>query len=243
MAIKGHTARKRALYVIKHTVGRAAKLLTNFKGRVDIPSEPFILIPNHANDYDTLLVGAMLKQHAYFVASEHVFSWGLAGRLIKAVFNPIARLKGGTAASTVMEMLRRIRDGANICLFAEGNCTWNGLSDAVYPATGKTVRASGATLVTYRFYGDYLTKPRWAKNVRRGKEWGEVVGVYSPEELKAMSADEVNALAELPPREVLVATVLGTLNAPISGLVRVLNANLTGLAMALNAIAEQKAAQ
>jgi len=59
---------------------------------------------------------------------------------------------------------------------------------------------------------------------------------------KVMSPDEVKALAELPSREVLIAKMLGGLNAPIAGFVNVLNGNMRGLVVALNAIAEQKAA-
>lgn len=51
----------------------------------------------------------------------------------------------------------------------------------------------------------------------------------------------IKALAELPPREVLIAKVLGGFNAPISGFVNVLNGNIRGLVVALNAIAEKKA--
>ena len=57
---------------------------------------------------------------------------------------------------------------------------------------------------------------------------------------KVLDVAGVKELAELPPREVLVAKVLGGLNAPISGFANVLNANLKGLVVALNAIAEQK---
>lgn len=57
-----------------------------------------------------------------------------------------------------------------------------------------------------------------------------------------VSADKIKALADLPPREVLVAQVLGTMQAPISSLVYVLNANITGLARALDQIREQKQA-
>lgn len=57
---------------------------------------------------------------------------------------------------------------------------------------------------------------------------------------KIIDPSGIKALAELPPREVLIAQVLGTLNAPISGLVNVLNGNIRGLVVALNAIAEQK---
>ena len=46
---------------------------------------------------------------------------------------------------------------------------------------------------------------------------------------KVISVEEVKALADLPSREVLVATVLGTLIAPIRGLATVLDANISGL--------------
>ncbi len=58
---------------------------------------------------------------------------------------------------------------------------------------------------------------------------------------KIIDVNGIKALAELPSREVLIAKVLGSFNAPISGLVNVLNGNVRGLVVALNAIAEQKA--
>lgn len=58
---------------------------------------------------------------------------------------------------------------------------------------------------------------------------------------KVIDINGIKALAELPSREELVAKVLGSLNAPISGFVNVLNGNMRGLVVALNAIAEQKA--
>lgn len=57
-----------------------------------------------------------------------------------------------------------------------------------------------------------------------------------------LEAEKLKDLAELPPREVLIARVLGTMQAPITSLVYVLNANLTGLARAIEQIREQKAA-
>lgn len=56
----------------------------------------------------------------------------------------------------------------------------------------------------------------------------------------SIDAAGVETLASLPSKEVLIAQVLGGLNAPISGLVTVLNGNIRGLAVALNAIKEKK---
>ena len=57
-----------------------------------------------------------------------------------------------------------------------------------------------------------------------------------------IDAKEVSNLAKLPPREVLIAQVLGGLNAPISGFANVLNGTIRGLVVALNAIAAKKSA-
>ena len=58
---------------------------------------------------------------------------------------------------------------------------------------------------------------------------------------KVIDAAGVKALADLPGKEVLVATVLGTLIAPVRGLATVLDANISGLARVVQAIADQKA--
>ncbi len=59
---------------------------------------------------------------------------------------------------------------------------------------------------------------------------------------KAISVNEINELAELPSKEILVARVIGGLNAPISGLANVLNGTIKGLVVALNAIVEKQSA-
>ena len=59
---------------------------------------------------------------------------------------------------------------------------------------------------------------------------------------KAIDAAGVKNLADLPPKEVLIAQVLGGLNAPISGLATVLNGTIRSLAIVLNAIAEKQSA-
>ena len=59
---------------------------------------------------------------------------------------------------------------------------------------------------------------------------------------KTIDVAEVENLAKLPSKEVLVAKALGGLNAPITGFVTVLNGTMKGLVVALNAIAEKQSA-
>ena len=58
-----------------------------------------------------------------------------------------------------------------------------------------------------------------------------------------IDAEGVKNLAKLPSKEVLLAQVLGGLNAPITGFATVLNGTLKGLVVALNAIAEKQGAE
>jgi large subunit ribosomal protein L10 len=59
---------------------------------------------------------------------------------------------------------------------------------------------------------------------------------------KLVDAAQVQALAALPPKQELLARLVGSLSSPITGLVRVLSGNQSGLVRVLNAIAEKKSA-
>jgi large subunit ribosomal protein L10 len=59
---------------------------------------------------------------------------------------------------------------------------------------------------------------------------------------RILDEKEVVTLAKLPTREVLLAQIIGTLQAPIRGLATVLNANIRNLAVILQKVGEQRKA-
>lgn len=154
-------------------------------------SGPYIVLANHNTDYDPILVGLAFRGQMYYVASEHIFRWGFVSKLINFLVAPIPRVKAKTEIQTVMNILKRLRMGANVCMFAEGNRSFSGETGEIHPATGKLIKKSGVTLITFRLDGGYFTSPRWSKTLRRGKMSGRMVKEYSPEELKSMTSDEV----------------------------------------------------
>lgn len=163
---------------------------------------PALIVSNHCTDLDPILLGLTINNHAYFVASDHIFRKKAAGRFLRWAQDPIARTKGTTAGDTALRIVRTLRKGRSVALFAEGNRTFNGLTGAIVESTAKLAKVSGASLVTHRFTGGYLTSPRWAgASIRKGRLVGEIVGIYPPEDLKKMTADEV---AELIRRDIRV---------------------------------------
>ena len=180
-----------ALYGAMHPVVKNLFHLTHDELRLD---GPCLLVSNHVSAWDPLLVAMSLRhKQLYFVASEHLFRMGAVSRALEYLVAPIPRRKASSGFETVKICLQRLKDGQSVCLFAEGEQCWDGRSRPVFPATGKLVKRSGASLVTYRLEGAYLSLPRWGRGIRRGRVRGGVVNVYSPEALRGMTPEQINA--------------------------------------------------
>ena len=164
---------------------------------VDRIDRPVLFIPNHVCDWDPLLVGVANKnRQMYFVMSEHMIRKPVVGKLLTYIFGTILRRKASTDLEVVRGCFNHIKAGHSICLFAEGDQSWDGITGKVFPATGKLAKNSGATLVTFRIEGAFLSKPRWASGVRRGMIRGIAAGIYTPDELNKMSPGEVQRTIE-----------------------------------------------
>lgn len=164
-----------------------------FKVAENLP-DTYIVLSNHTTDYDPVLVAVSFKRYMYFVASEHITRWKLAYKFLSYCFAPIIRYKGTTATTTVAEMLRMVRQGKNVCMFAEGARSWDGVTAPILPSTGKVIKSARCGLVTYRLEGGYFVSPNWSSsNLRRGRLYGAPVNIYTAEQLKEMTVDEINA--------------------------------------------------
>lgn len=153
---------------------------------------PYLLLANHNMELDPALVGIAADRQLYFVASEHIMRKGLGTWFLRRYFNPIIHTKGKTGTQSVMGIIKKLKKGHNVCLFAEGNRSFNGVTGEIPPATGKLAKAAGASLITYRFEGGFLSQPRFSVKARKGKITGHLVHIYKLEELKAMSDEQMN---------------------------------------------------
>lgn len=155
--------------------------------------ETYIVLSNHTTDYDPIFVAMSFPKFMHFIASEHVARWKFLSTLINFAFAPIWRYKGSVAASTVIDVFKKVKDKKNVALFAEGARTWDGITGPILPSTGKMVKKARCGLVTYKIVGGYFASPRWSQsNTRKGYVHGAPVNIYTQEQLEAMTVDEIN---------------------------------------------------
>lgn len=160
-----------------------------------LKSAPGLIYCNHNCDIDAVLVGMGLRKHMYFVSSAHIIhkKWG---PLIRFLFDPVLRFKGRADTSATMDILRRLRAGDNVCIFIEGERSYDGLTGAIPDSGAHLAKLAGVPLHTYRLRGGYFTHPRWSTRLRKGWMAGELVATYTPEQLKEMNQEELQRIIE-----------------------------------------------
>ncbi|NLU52010.1 MAG: 1-acyl-sn-glycerol-3-phosphate acyltransferase [Clostridiaceae bacterium] len=191
--MRGFLSHKPVFSVFRFFISLFLKRKFNYEyEKYEPKNQPFIVLANHNTNYDPLMVGLSFPKLIYYVASDHIFRWGLISKIIQFLVAPIPRIKAVTEVQTVRNVLERLKEGSSVCVFAEGNRSFTGETGHIPESTGKLIKLSGVALITYRLDGGYFTSPRWAKTLRRGIMKGYVVKEYSPEELKTMTAEEIN---------------------------------------------------
>ena len=102
--------------------------------------------------------------------------------------------------------------------------------------TGPSAFAFGITdpVAPAKVISDYMAEQKL--NNKFVIKAGLVEGTY-------MDPEAIKALAKLPSREVLIARIMGSLNAPITNFVGVLSATLRSLVYAVDAVRKQKEAE
>jgi len=150
----------------------------------------YIIMANHTTESDMIMLMRAFRRHMYFVCGEHLFR-GKKAKPYRFFFDPIPEFKGTVPLGTVREILRRAHKGHNIMIFPEGSRSFNGVTAKVGVSAGKLVRMAKAGLITYRIIGGYFIAPRWAYHFRKGKVEGKIVHIFTPEQVAAMTDQEV----------------------------------------------------
>ena len=158
--------------------------------RICKKDEPYIVVANHLTEVDMLMAAGAFSEHMFFVAGEHLLRTK-AGSKMKWAQDPIFTYKGAPSIDTMREVIRRIKAGHNVMIFPEGSRSFNGETIRLDNGIAKLVKMAGCALATYHIEGGYFVAPRWAYTTRTGPMKGHIVNIYSSDEVKSMSRDEL----------------------------------------------------
>lgn len=171
--------------------GPAVRILQFSDKEYKVKDQPYLVFANHSDTIDPAYIVKTMKRYVRFVMSDHVMRMGIIGKLYNFIDAPIIFEREKGTDTLYNSIVDNIRAGVNVAMYPEGAMTSTGETGFISKRNAALVKECDCTFVTYRGKGGYLKKPRWAKNSRKGPISGEVVHVYSKEQIRAMSEDEL----------------------------------------------------
>ncbi len=163
----------------------------NYKSEKYKGKEPVLILSNHTAKADFLLSLVGFRKQIYFLASDDIFNLGWPSRALKFLVNPIPKTKAIKDIEAIKTCMKVAKEGGNICIFPEGNRTFDGSLCHIDNSIGKLAMKLDYDIVIYTIEGAFQSDPRYGKKSRRGKTFGKVKRIITKEEKKTMTADEL----------------------------------------------------
>lgn len=129
---------------------------------------PFVLLANHVNFWDPFFIAFAFSHPIHFIAADGNFRSRLMRTFMRAA-GTVPKAKVRTDMDTIRTLRTLVSGGHAVGFFPEGQRTWDGAGRPFLPGTEKLIRILGVPVVAVRLKGAYLSFPRWARTVRRGR--------------------------------------------------------------------------
>lgn len=157
-----------------------------------VPGEgPVLVLASHQGMLDFVPVGLALRgRRVRFVITERFLRGGLLSRFLRWMA-VIPKTQFQADPRCVTQMLRTLRAGGTVGLFPAGQTSMCGVPGEISPVITKLVKKSGANVVAVRLQGSFFAKARFIRGIHRCPIHAEVKLLYTPEQLKTATEDEI----------------------------------------------------
>ncbi len=158
---------------------------------------PYLILPNHVNNWDPFMVSVFMDNPIHWVASDEQFRNPIKACLLRNLAGAIPKTKNKSDMDTVRTILKIKKMNGVIGVFPEGARCWQGATRPLVYSTAKLAKSLKVPVVTVLIKGGYMSKPRWASSTRIGKMEIDYKIALTPEETKKLSIEEIyNELTE-----------------------------------------------
>lgn len=154
---------------------------------------PMIVIAPHQNFLDPFFLSLSVgfRHPPRFVTTDNVINPGISERFFKWI-SAIPIKQFATDTTAVRNILRALKDGDVVALFPEGERTLDGRHYRVRHTLLKIMNKGIAPIVFVSINGAHLSWPKWAKRMSRGRVEASSRVLFTAEEAKAATVDEIH---------------------------------------------------
>lgn len=155
---------------------------------------PCLVLVNHTMTLDPIFVGSCFSFPINYVASDSLWRHKGISKLLEFLIHPIPKAKSMADLRTVKDIISIINQGGSVCVFPEGNRTFNGVTANMPDAIKKLIKKLRVPVVLLKGRGGHFTDPRWGNHRRKGKGSRpciDLVRVITPEEQDMYDADAI----------------------------------------------------
>lgn len=158
----------------------------------DTLKPPFIVVGNHTTNLDPFLANTFIPHPIHWVTSDGNLRTPLLRFLLIKLVGSIPKSKAIPDIETVNWIVEFIRKRKGVVgFYPEGQATWNGQTLPALSGTAKLIKLLKVPVVCALGKGTYLSKPRWAYSLHRGRVAIRFTQLFTPQELKALSVAEI----------------------------------------------------
>ncbi len=152
---------------------------------------PYVVMPNHQSAIDPFFVNLFVPAPIHYVVSDsnfrsRVLSFGLG------LVGSIPKTKAVSDLETVKNIVKIKAKNGIIGIYPEGQNTWDGATLPLIPSTAKLLKSLKIPVVIAKVQGAFLSMPRWARRLRRGRVRITFRLGFTVAELKALSPSEIS---------------------------------------------------
>jgi 1-acyl-sn-glycerol-3-phosphate acyltransferase len=128
---------------------------------------PFILVPNHQSIIDPAVVQCFCPRLVHSMTKSTQFARGFSRWLMTRLHGfPVRRYR--IDPQSVRMVLRRLEDGEGVCVYPEGERSWDGTLQPFRRGTLRVLLRAGVPVIPVGIDGAWDVWPRWRRLPRVG---------------------------------------------------------------------------
>ena len=154
-------------------------------GRGNIPRKgPFFLVVNHLSILDPVVVMASCPRRLETLTKSTQFATGRFFPWVLPRVGAIPARRYKVDPQAVRTVLRVLELGEGVCIYPEGERSWDGTLQPLRRGTVRLLLKAGAPVIPCGISGSFESRPRWSRTLHRRRvslRFGEALlfGVHS----------------------------------------------------------------